>query len=42
MKITQEIRASGQAGMAEKSREFEELGSEIYLKEEVPSAAAGD
>ena len=31
MKITQEIRASAQAGMEEKSREFKEKGGEIYL-----------
>jgi hypothetical protein len=33
MKITQEIRASAQAGMEEKSREFKQKGSEIYLAE---------
>jgi phosphomethylpyrimidine synthase len=37
MKITQEIRAAAQAGMQEKSREFKEKGSEIYLKE-VPNS----
>jgi phosphomethylpyrimidine synthase len=39
MKISQEIRA---AGMAEKSKEFKEMGSEIYLKEEAPAPPAGD
>jgi len=33
MKISQEIRATAEAGMQEKSREFREKGSEIYLKE---------
>ncbi|MEX2572397.1 MAG: phosphomethylpyrimidine synthase ThiC [Gemmatimonadota bacterium] len=33
MKISQEIRASAEAGMQEKSREFKERGSEIYLTE---------
>ena len=33
MKITQELRASAQAGMQEKSREFREQGSEIYVAE---------
>jgi phosphomethylpyrimidine synthase len=33
MKISQEIRASAEAGMKEKSKEFKEMGSEIYLKE---------
>jgi phosphomethylpyrimidine synthase len=33
MKISQEIRASAEAGMQEKSREFREKGSEIYLPE---------
>ncbi len=33
MNISQEIRASAEAGMQEKSREFREKGSEIYLKE---------
>jgi phosphomethylpyrimidine synthase len=50
MKITQDVRdyaarlnADGmleaEAGMAEKSREFRELGSEIYIREEGPPAA---
>jgi phosphomethylpyrimidine synthase len=42
MKISQEIRASAEAGMQEKSREFKESGSEIYLKEEAPAPQAGD
>jgi phosphomethylpyrimidine synthase len=42
MKISQEIRASAEAGMQEKSREFKEMGSEIYLKEDVPTPQAGD
>jgi hypothetical protein len=33
MKISQEIRASAEAGMQEKAREFKERGSEIYLRE---------
>jgi phosphomethylpyrimidine synthase len=33
MKISQEIRASAEAGMREKSQEFREKGGEIYLKE---------
>jgi hypothetical protein len=33
MKISQEIRASAEAGMQAKSREFKERGSEIYLRE---------
>ncbi|MBA2669823.1 MAG: phosphomethylpyrimidine synthase ThiC [Gemmatimonadetes bacterium] len=33
MKISQEIRATAEAGMQEKSREFREKGSEIYLQE---------
>jgi phosphomethylpyrimidine synthase len=33
MKITQEIRAAAEAGMAEKRAEFRENGSEIYLPE---------
>ena len=33
MKITQEIRASAQAGMVEKAAEFREKGGEIYLPE---------
>ena len=37
MKITQEIRAAAQAGMEEKSKEFKEMGSEIYLPE-IPSS----
>jgi phosphomethylpyrimidine synthase len=39
MKISQEIR---EAGMAEKSKEFKEAGSEIYLKEEQVPAPSGD
>jgi phosphomethylpyrimidine synthase len=39
MKISQEIRA---AGMAEKSREFKDMGGEIYLTEKVPAQPAGD
>ena len=42
MKITQEIRASAQAGMAEKAEEFRERGGEIYVKEELPEPSAGD
>ena len=37
MKISQEIRSAAEAGMQEKSREFREKGSEIYLPE-VPSS----
>jgi phosphomethylpyrimidine synthase len=37
MKISQEIRASAEAGMQEKAREFREKGSEIYL-EEIPNS----
>ena len=37
MKITQEIRAAAEAGMQDKSREFKEKGSEIYLAE-VPNS----
>ena len=37
MKITQEIRAAAEAGMAGKSKEFKEKGSEIYLPE-IPSS----
>jgi phosphomethylpyrimidine synthase len=37
MKISQEIRASAEAGMQEKAREFKEMGSEIYL-EEIPNS----
>jgi phosphomethylpyrimidine synthase len=33
MKITQEIRAAAEAGMAEKSEEFRAKGGEIYLAE---------
>jgi phosphomethylpyrimidine synthase len=33
MKITQEIRAAAEAGMQDKSREFREKGSELYLPE---------
>ena len=33
MQITQEIRAAAEAGMADKSKEFREKGSEIYLPE---------
>jgi len=39
MKISQEIRASG---MADKSKEFKALGSEIYLTEEQVPASSGD
>ncbi|HEV2149280.1 MAG TPA: phosphomethylpyrimidine synthase ThiC [Longimicrobiaceae bacterium] len=42
MKITQEIRAAAEAGMQEKSKEFKEMGGEIYLKEELPAPAGGD
>jgi hypothetical protein len=42
MNITQEIRAAAEAGMQEKSKEFKELGSEIYLKEEGPAVPADD
>jgi phosphomethylpyrimidine synthase len=37
MKITQEIRAAAESGMIDKSREFRERGSEIYLAE-VPNS----
>jgi phosphomethylpyrimidine synthase len=37
MKISQEIRASAEAGMQQKSREFKEMGGEIYLKEDAPA-----
>ena len=33
MKITQEIRAAAETWMLDKSRKFEEKGSEIYLSE---------
>ena len=33
MKITQDIRDYAQSGMAEKSKEFKDKGSEIYLAE---------
>jgi phosphomethylpyrimidine synthase len=36
MKITQEIRAAAEAGMQEKSAEFREKGSEIYLEAPLP------
>ena len=36
MKISQEIRATAEAGMREKAEEFREKGGEIYL-EEVPN-----
>jgi phosphomethylpyrimidine synthase len=42
MKISHEIRASAEAGMQQKSKEFRELGSEIYLKEEQVPAPSGD
>ena len=42
MKITQEIRAAAEAGMAEKSKEFREKGREIYLIGELPATPAGD
>jgi phosphomethylpyrimidine synthase len=42
MKISQEIRASAEAGMVEKAREFREKGSEIYLKEKPVPAPSGD
>jgi phosphomethylpyrimidine synthase len=48
MKITQDVRdyaaklEEAEVGMEEKSREFREKGSEIYLEEEVPAAPAGD
>ena len=35
MKISQEIRASAEAGMQEKAKEFREGGSEIYIPEVV-------
>jgi phosphomethylpyrimidine synthase len=31
MKITQEVREFAQRGMEEKSREFVELGSDVYV-----------
>jgi phosphomethylpyrimidine synthase len=31
MKITQEVREFAERGMAEKSAEFAELGSEVYV-----------
>jgi phosphomethylpyrimidine synthase len=31
MKITQEVREYAERGMAEKSREFAEQGSEVYV-----------
>lgn len=37
MKISQEIRASAEAGMQDKAREFREKGSEIYLPEVLTS-----
>ncbi len=37
MKITQEVREYAESGMAEKSREFTELGSEVYVPEEATS-----
>ena len=39
MKITQEIRDTYQQeqGMVEKSKEFRSLGSEIYIKKDMPS-----
>jgi phosphomethylpyrimidine synthase len=42
MKITQEIRDFAAQGMADKSKEFKELGGEIYLKEEQVPANSGD
>ncbi len=42
MKITQEIRDFAAQGMADKSKEFKDLGGEIYLKEEQVPADAGD
>ncbi|HET7274282.1 MAG TPA: phosphomethylpyrimidine synthase ThiC, partial [Longimicrobiaceae bacterium] len=33
MKISQEIRASAEAGMQEKAKEFREMGGEIYVTE---------
>jgi phosphomethylpyrimidine synthase len=33
MKISHELRDAAEAGMQEKSREFRELGSEIYVPE---------
>jgi phosphomethylpyrimidine synthase len=32
MKITQEVREYAERGMAEKSKEFAEKGSEIYIE----------
>lgn len=37
MKITQELRASAQAGVQEKAREFREAGGEIYVAENAGS-----
>jgi phosphomethylpyrimidine synthase len=42
MKITQEIRHYAESGMAEKSKEFKELGSEVYVEQPTTPAPAGD
>jgi phosphomethylpyrimidine synthase len=34
MKITQEIREAASKGMLEKSNEFREMGSEIYIEDD--------
>ncbi|HEC14289.1 MAG TPA: phosphomethylpyrimidine synthase ThiC, partial [Rhodospirillales bacterium] len=39
MKITREVRAAAEQGMAEKAREFIEGGAEIYLPEQAKPAA---
>jgi phosphomethylpyrimidine synthase len=42
MKITQDIRDHAAAGMEQKSKEFKEMGSEVYIREETPASPAGD
>jgi phosphomethylpyrimidine synthase len=42
VKITQEIRSFAAQGMADKSKEFKDLGGEIYLKEEQVPTRSGD
>jgi phosphomethylpyrimidine synthase len=42
MRITQELRAAAEAGMQEKSREFREMGSEVYVEQAAPEVTAGD
>ena len=50
MLISQDIRyaygdehaQAARAGMAQKSREFVELGASVYLREDIASAASGD